>query len=153
MNIKNIVISSTLLLSFLFIQGCASMDSLVRAPQPEKEVRSEFNRTAVFKSADGKGGTTTMSFISHTAVENNNAKEARQNLRLEGMNLCWQQSAGRFFVEGEEHVMIEEETGKKYLVWKIVCDPNKYLGKKVDNKTVFSPVYLINNMKETLDGR
>ena len=146
------ILGCAALASTLFIQGCANMD-LLKAPQPNKEVRSEFNRTAVFKSADGKGGTTAMSFISHTAVENNNAKEARQNLRLEGMNLCWQQSAGRFFVEGEEHVMIEEETGKKYLVWKIECDPNKYLGKKVDNKTVFSPVYLINNMKETLDGR
>lgn len=146
------ILGCAALASTLFIQGCANMD-LLKAPQPNKEVRSEFNRTAVFKSADGKGGTTAMSFISHTAVENNNAKEARQNLRLEGMNLCWQQSAGRFFVEDDEYVMIENETGVKYLVWKIVCDPNKYLAQKVDNRKVFSPVYLINNRRETLDGR
>lgn len=140
------------LASVSFLNGCANMD-LLKAPQPEKLVRSEFNRTAVFQSLDGTERTTAMSFISHTAVENNNAKEARQNLRLEGMNLCWQQSAGRFFVEDEEYVMIENETGVKYLVWKIVCDPDKYLAKKVDNRKVFSPIYLINNRKETLDGR
>lgn len=146
------ILGCAALASTFFVQGCANMD-ILKAPQPNKEVRSEFNRTAVFQSLDGTERTTAMSFISHTAVENNNAKEARQNLRLEGMNLCWQQSAGRFFVEGDEHVMIEKETGIKYLVWKIVCDPNKYLAQKVDNRKVFSPVYLINNRKETLDGR
>lgn len=139
--------------SLLILSGCAG-SGLLSAPQPNKQVHSQFNRMAEFQSVDGRERTTAMAFISQIRIDDNNAREARENLRLEGMNLCWQQSAGRFFVNGDERVRINKNTNEIFLVWKIICDPNRYLAKQADNRNVFSPVYLINNREAILrDGR
>lgn len=129
------------------ISGCA-LDMQLEAPQPDRLVNTQIMEGIEFHREDGKVNVAPR-FMMSIDIVGNDLTEARKNLLKEGMNMCWQISAGKFFIIGDERVALRENDNT-LIVWKIACDPVGYAANKTDNRRILSPARLIKYGPKTL---